>query len=397
MSYLEDNIQRLINQGKIEDKVILWGIGKQTDEVIDCLHEKRISILFIIDNFKSLFWHTYHNIVVADSRILGDGNYKDEIVLLAVNYSDSIRKQLNACGVYNVINLRNLDEQFCLPECGIEYFFEDRSSGEECLCYILAGYESELWESTIARIEKYQEKCVDICIVSSGKYDSQLELIAKRNKWSYLYTKVNQVCYIQNKVIELHPKAKYIIKMDEDMFVSQDFFSSMIDGMKDVENQGEYHVNFVVPTIPLNCAGYVSYLKGINCLSEYEKRFGRAYRSRFSAIFSVEEVAEYLWDTIDSFDNMAEFFSRKEGWNIVNCYFNIGCIMYTRQRWIMMGKWPENANESGMGTDEAYIYSDGLEKDLAIYELKNVLVGHLAFGHQKKRMMEYYRKNKEKF
>ena len=70
MSCLEDNIQRLINQGKIENEVILWGIGKQTDEVIDCLHEKGIRILFIIDNFKSLFWHTYHNIVVADSKIL---------------------------------------------------------------------------------------------------------------------------------------------------------------------------------------------------------------------------------------------------------------------------------------------------------------------------------------
>ena len=37
------------------------------------------------------------------------------------------------------------------------------------------------------------------------------------------------------------------------------------------------------------------------------------------------------------------------------------------------------------------------EKDLSVYELKNVLVGHLAFGHQKSKMMDYFRNNRRKF
>ena len=42
-------------------------------------------------------------------------------------------------------------------------------------------------------------------------------------------------------------------------------------------------------------------------------------------------------------------------------------------------------------------YDDGVEKDLSVYELNNVLVGHLAFGHQKRVMMDYFRNNRRKF
>lgn len=62
-----------------------------------------------------------------------------------------------------------------------------------------------------------------------------------------------------------------------------------------------------------------------------------------------------------------------------------------------MGKWPETPGESGMGTDEAYIYRDNVENGLSIYEAQGVLAGHLAFGHQKKRMLAYYQEHPEKF
>ena len=71
--------------------------------------------------------------------------------------------------------------------------------------------------------------------------------------------------------------------------------------------------------------------------------------------------------------------------------------MYSRERWILTGKWPEIENESGMGTDERIIYDDGIEKDLSVYELNNVLYGHLAFEHQKSVMMDYFRRNRRKF
>ena len=71
---------------------------------------------------------------------------------------------------------------------------------------------------------------------------------------------------------------------------------------------------------------------------EYEQRFGRAYRSRFSAVLNVEETAEYLWELMGNFDSIAARFSEREGYSVCDCYFNIGCIMYTRERGLMMAE-----------------------------------------------------------
>ena len=185
--------------------------------------------------------------------------------------------------------------------------------------------------------------------------------------------------------------------MDEDIFVGKNFFGEMIRNFQQIEEEGEYRIGFVVPVVPLNCCGYATYLKLIGKREEYEQRFGRAYKHRFSAVFNVEETAEFLWDTMDTFDGMAGGFLDNGGYDILDCYYNIGCIMFSRERWLMMGKWPELPGESGMGRDEAYICEDNRKKDLAIYEVKSVLAGHLAFGHQKKRMMQYYREHAEKF
>ncbi len=310
-----------------------------------------------------------------------------------------VLRQLGAYGiskVYNVRNLPGMKEDTTLYRYDLPYHFTNRSQGKDYLCYILAGYEPVLWNSTLARVEIFQHEKIDYCIVSSGKYDKDLEQIAERNHWSYLYTEQNQVCYIQNLAIELHPNAKYIFKMDEDIFIGKKFFEQMILEFHMIEETGEYEIGFAVPVVPLNCCGYVSYLNMIGRKEDYEKKFGRVYRSRFSGIY-LNEVAKFLWDTIDSFDNMAERFLENKENHILGCYYNIGCIMFTRKRWYMMGKWPEIPGESGMGRDEKFIFNDNIEKDMPIYEIGSVLAGHLAFGPQKQYMLQYYKNHFEKY
>lgn len=394
-----DCLQKLERQNKLNKPIVLWGIGNQTKEVILWLGRNGYGekILFIADNFKYTFYQEYEGIPVRTPEALHSLEKDSFLVLLAINYAEDVWKQLTAYGVTRIYNLRNLQEQYLPYRYGIPYHFTDRSRGKNYLCYMLAGYEPALWKDTIGRLEIFQEECVDYCLVSSGRWDPVLEKKAEQNGWSYLSTGTNQVCFIQNLVVELHPSAKYILKMDEDIFIGKHFFSQMIQGYHRIEKEGEYHIGFVVPVVPLNCCGYASYLKLIGKTDAYEQRFGRAYKNRFSAVFNVEETAEFLWDTMSNFDEMSERFLKNAGYDILNCYYNIGCIMFSRKRWLMMGKWPEIYGESGMGTDEEYICRNNLNKDLAIYELKNVLAGHLAFGHQKKKMMEYYGNHPEKF
>ena len=398
-STIIESLNTLYTKQKLNKPIILWGIGHQTEELIEGISAlgSSINILMILDNFKDIFLKEYKGIPVKCPYVLHNLQKDSFVVLLCVNYAESIRKQLNAYGITEVYNLRNIDETFTFEKCDLPYHFINRSKSKKNLCYVLAGYEPVLWNNTLGRIEAFQSNDVDYCLVSSGKYDETLNQIAQRNNWSYLYTDQNQVCYIQNLVIDLHPSAEYIIKMDEDMFIGKNFFPTMLAEFHKIEKEGDYRIGFAVPVIPLNCSGYVSYLKLTGTKEAYEQRFGRAYRSRFSAVFNVPETAEFLWDTMDSFDDMANRFANNKGYEICDCYFNIGCIMFTRERWLMMGKWPEDPNSSGMGIDEAYIYSDNIEKDLSIYELKKVLVGHLAFGHQKQQMLKYFEDHIQKF
>ncbi len=396
---IEKNLEILLQSGKLNKEVILWGIGNQTTIISEWINKNcgKEKIYAIIDNFKYIFYKEYRSIPVIQSSSLMNVEVERFVVLLSIDDSEAIRKQLHSYGITEIYNLNNLAEETSIESCDIPYYFENRSKEKENLCYILAGYEPVLWDNTLQRVSEYADDEVDYCIVSSGRYDKRLEEFAKEKDWSYLYTEQNQVCFIQNKVIELHPRARYIIKLDEDIFIGKDFFSKMIHEFNKIEQCGQYRIGFAVPVIPLNCCGYVSYLELIGKKKEFETIFGRAYKSRFSAVFHIVETAEFLWDTMDSFDEMAEKFLINKQNNILDCYYNIGCIMFTRERWLTMGKWPEKNGESGMGQDEAYIYEDNVKKDMSIYEIQSVLAGHLAFGHQKKRMIQYFQEHQDKF
>jgi len=397
---MENSLKKLAECGKLDNRIVLWGINGMTAGIVAWLRANGYgeNLLFIADNFKYTFYQEYEGLPVYEPVKLRELQ-KDSVTAIfgVVKNQANIRKQLEAYGITEIYNLMNLSEEKALASCDLPYHFKDRSKGKKYLCYVLAGYDPALWDSTLARIEAFQNDKVDYCLVSSGKYVPELDEMAERNGWSYLYTETNQVCFIQNMVVTLHPEAEYIFKMDEDMFIGRGFFERMIEEYHRIEREGEYKIGYVVPVIPLNCCGYVSYLKLSGNLAAYEQRFGRAYRCGFSAVFNVEETAEFLWDTMENFDGMAERFLENTGYQILNSYFNIGCILFSRSRWLMMGKWPEKPGESGMGTDEAYIYQDNVENSLSIYEVQGALVGHLAFGHQKKRMLSYYQEHPEKF
>lgn len=394
-----DSLKELDTRKLLNKKIVMWGMGVQTGGVISWLRHNGYgeNILFIVDNFKYTFCKEYEGIPVLKPHVLSELEKGSFIVILAINYAEDVWKQLSAYGITDIYNLRNLEERLVPYRYDMPWHFINRSKGKRYLCYILAGYEPELWKDTIGRVENYQDEDMDYCLVLSGRQDDILEKIAERNGWSYLYTETNQVCFIQNLVIELHPCAEYILKMDEDIFVGKNFFAEMIRNYHKIEEEGEYRIGFAVPVVPLNCCGYVTYLNLIGRKEEYEQQFGRAYKHRFSAVFNVAETAEFLWDTMETFDSMSSRFLKNEGYDILDCYYNIGCIMFSRERWMMMGRWPELPGESGMGRDEAYICEDNRKKDLVIYEIKSALAGHLAFGHQKKRMMQYYREHAGKF
>ena len=57
------------------------------------------------------------------------------------------------------------------------YKFVDRKKDKKNLCIIIAGYKKILWEDVFGRLEKFMPKDMDVCIVSSGLYNEELDKI----------------------------------------------------------------------------------------------------------------------------------------------------------------------------------------------------------------------------
>lgn len=131
------------------------------------------------------------------------------------------------------------------------YKFIDRSSNEDRLVLIIIGYQPELWGNVLGRIKKYRHT-EDICLISPGKFSDELNHIAKKYDWSYLSTEENKLSVAQNIAIREHEEAKYIYKLDEDIFIGDGYFDGLNETLSKAEQEGIYDVGFVAPILNVN-------------------------------------------------------------------------------------------------------------------------------------------------
>lgn len=284
------------------------------------------------------------------------------------------------------------------------YVFEDRQKGSENVCIILSGYKEYLWEDVFSRISKYSEDIdMDICIVSSGMYHEKLSELAKEKEWSYLSIERNNVALTQNIAIHLHKKAKRIFKLDEDMFLTENYFRQSLETLKRVEEDCEYKIGFVAPMIPINGYSHVDVLKKLNLLEDFENTFGKVCRDRGNNANIVKnvEVAKYLWGStqkkLRNIDQISKELSEEEfSYSVCPIIFSIGAILFTRDLWEEMGRFKVTKGTS-MGFDEVQICHHCMLESKAIIVSHNTLVGHFSYGPQTKEMIQYYNENREIF
>lgn len=283
-----------------------------------------------------------------------------------------------------------------------KYTFESRMKGNEKVCFILAGYKDFCYDIVFGRIKKFVPKDVEVCILSSGKYSEELSNIAKENDWSYLSTKRNNVCLIQNVANSIYKDAKYIYKIDEDIFITKNFFNTLFKTYESCEQEGDYNVGLVAPMIPINGFSHVLILDRFNLREKFEKKFEKI---KYAAgpdrmIENNPEVAKFFWGedkivpNIDEIDNIVS----KDPFAYVACpiRFSIGAIMYSRKLWSDIGMFPVGSG-ADMGNDEIYLCFQAMKNSKGIIISKNTAVGHLSFGKQNKTMEKYFKDNKKVF
>lgn len=282
--------------------------------------------------------------------------------------------------------------------------FVDRRKNSNGLLMILAGYKPFLFEDVFARVKAFAPKNLDVCVISSGLFDDRLNELAAQNNWSYLSTAQNNIPLVQNLAIMLHEQAEFIYKMDEDIFITEGVFDTLIKTGDYVLAHGHYCIGFVAPLIPISGYGHVRLLEKLGLLETYEKFFEPVFYGAQPnrMIENNPDVAKFFWGEggiVPSIDAMnATFQKKKISYSICPVIFSIGFILYHRNLWKEMGGWQlPSPNGNGMGLDEVQICKFCMQHSLAMVVAENSVVGHMSFRQQNAAMKEYYLTHREVF
>ncbi|MBQ7227751.1 MAG: hypothetical protein IJX05_05070 [Clostridia bacterium] len=279
-------------------------------------------------------------------------------------------------------------------------FFVNRQKSLDKLCIILAGYKEFLYSSVFGRIIKYLPDDIDVCVITSGKRSDIVEKICEEQNWSYLSTKRNNVSLAQNIAISLHPNAEYIYKLDEDIFITENYFENMMRAYKHATG-GDYAPGVIAPILPINGYGHMRILEKLNLIELYAEKFEKpkylAGPSR--QIENNSEVADFFWngEYVPNIDELNKrFASEPISERPCAIRFSIGAIMFERSLWDEMNYFIVGKGNA-MGLDEEYLCQYCMINSRPIMVSENIVVGHLSFGLQNNYMRDYYLKNEDKF
>jgi hypothetical protein len=281
-------------------------------------------------------------------------------------------------------------------------FFYNCSHNRDVCCFILAGYKEYLWNVVFDRLKRFAPDNIDICIVSSGLFSVALYELAKSNKWSYLCTKRNSVTLALNTAIQSFQFAQYIYKVDEDIFLTKNFFTKLKSCHDQCERNSEYFPAFVAPLIPVNGYGHLRILKKFSLEYQYERLFEKPKYSHGSdrMIENNPKSAKYFWgedSDIPGLDLMDAMLGKEDfSFSVCPVRFSIGAIFFTRKVWEKMGFFTVTKGNN-LGQDEVQLCSLAAFHSLVVIVCENTVVGHLSFWKQNNAMKEYFLSHPERF
>ena len=278
----------------------------------------------------------------------------------------------------------------------VQYIFEDRQKHLKKMFLVLAGYKQELWENVFKRVKCFVPDEYDICVASSGCYIETLSELCKKNNWSYLSTKKNKISVIVNIACHKHSYADWIIKMDEDIFLTENSISVLENTYKKVTDGTRYEVGFVSPLIPVNGYGYSRILDLLNLEEEWSKLFGTIKITdglhHHRKILENTDAAIFLWENVRIDELSRKLGNQQFRYSVCPSRYSIGLILFSKEMWIDMGMFPDTGGNN-LGMDEKHITEYCMMSGRAMVIAENTVVGHLGYKDQTRKMMEYYKKS----
>ena len=262
--------------------------------------------------------------------------------------------------------------------------FTDRSRGNCRMLVILAGYKPPLWPLVIPRIARHAPVDLDVCLcLPGGAAAEEMHRFAEQYDWSVLETDANLLSLAINLAIQKHPRAEYIFKLDEDMFIAEGFFEDLQSGLATVEEAGVHRPGLVVPVINVNGGTYLRFLDTVGQREAYQSRFGEI-RQACSGIAAHHDpaAAAFLWEHALPIDTVADRFRAQGfGYETLPIRFSIGAFLMRRELWGNMGGF-DVAAPGVLGWEEKQVCEYCMDASRPIVVLRHVFAGHFAFGPQ---------------
>lgn len=260
----------------------------------------------------------------------------------------------------------------------------------ENLVVVLAGYKDPLWPTTLRRIAKHLDNNMDVCILTAGKSVKAIEEFCKEHDWTYLSTSKNKTGVALNTAIHLHPAAKWIYKLDEDIFIGDNFFSSLKEGYKIIAAEGKYRPGFCAPILNVNGVSYYNFLDKLDIRKNYFDQFKECVISCGDVnIHHNPDAAIWVWKHSLPFDKMVDYFSQQNPTAItIPMRFSIGAILFERTTWEKFGGFKSAFRQGILGVDEEFFCKECLLFSRPMFLIENVFAGHFSFYPQEAGMLK---------
>ncbi|RXT04586.1 hypothetical protein EIZ39_19785 [Ammoniphilus sp. CFH 90114] len=399
----------VINQYN-DKEVAIYGTGSHTEWLLSKLGSQSRKLLALVDQNSSYFGtlkfdlpiHSLEYVIEAGVKaIVISSSFEQEIygrikhienqgIKIIQLYSHEI---LDTSSTFIVNRIKETCDGLNI------HTFIDRRKRSEKLLVVLAGYKEYLWPFTLERIAHYAPKDLDVCLTSSGLYSQKLADMAERNNWSYLYTTLNEVSLTQNLAISNHPDAKWIYKMDEDIFISNQYFENLLLGYQRIDQEGLYNPGFVAPLINLNGYSYIYFLQMFGLDKEYKETFKElSHAANGIKCHYSPEAARWIWKNSLPINKISRIVTEKPfSYSVIPHRFSIGAILLKRDYWSKLGGFKVSVQEGMLGVDEEDLCRKCVEYSRVMCLVHNVFAGHFSFFPQEKAMKEFLNENQFSF
>lgn len=261
--------------------------------------------------------------------------------------------------------------------------FTDRRKNSDHLLLVVAGHKPALWPLVFPRVERWTPPGWDVCFCCPGTNPADLHQRAARNGWSVLHTPSNQLALTQNLAIAHHPAAHIIVKMDEDIFLTENTLSGLAAALTPSANPSSFPTGPIAPLLNVNGFSARLLLERLNRLAEFETRFGPCLQAcTDTPAWQNPEAARFLWDIILPLDETARRMARDTpGFTPCPHRFSIGCVALQRSFWDSMQGFTV-APPGDLGVEEIDLAAYCAVTSRPLLVAHHLLAGHAGFGHQ---------------